>query len=387
MIDTSAQPATARTVYSNVRLLLPDRETLGSLVVENGRITDLAEGPSRAGVDGEGAFLMPGLVELHTDNVETVLSPRPGVKWPVASAVRYHDRTVVAAGITTVCDAIALGDTVPGSTRRELYAQIVDVIGRGARTGAFAADHRIHLRCELVCDELIPVTERYIDDPLVALVSVMDHTPGQRQFADLETFERYYAGKHGMGPDAVRDLVASRQSAQARHAATNRAAIVALAQARGLPLATHDDATVEHVDEAVRERATIAEFPTSFAAARAAHEKGLLVVMGAPNMVLGGSQSGNVSALELAAAGLIDVFSSDYVPQSLLQAPFLMAAAIDAPLHDAIRTVTTNPARALGLGHDRGALAIGMRADLVFVDVVDDDVLVRGVVRDGRRVA
>jgi alpha-D-ribose 1-methylphosphonate 5-triphosphate diphosphatase len=329
---------------------------------------------------------MPGLIELHTDNIETVLAPRPGVRWPLELAAQYHDRIVIAAGITTVCDAIALGDTLPGSSRLEHYAPIIDIISRGVAAGRYAADHLIHLRCELVYDELLEVVARFIDNPLVAILSVMDHTPGQRQFANLAKFEQYYAGKHGLDRAGVARIIEERLRDQEKHAAGNRDAVVAMARKRGIPLATHDDETLEHVAEAVREGAVVAEFPTTREAARAAHEAGLLVLMGSPNVVLGGSQSGNVSALELALDGLVDIFSSDYVPQSLLQAPFAVAAATGAPLYETMRSVTSTPARALRL-EDRGELAIGKRADLLFVDVTDGQARVRGVISNGLRVA
>jgi alpha-D-ribose 1-methylphosphonate 5-triphosphate diphosphatase len=372
--------------YTNAKLQLPGGELFGTLVVEDGRIVDIVAGRTRFGIDSGGAICMPGLVELHTDNIETVLAPRPGVNWPLELAADHHDRGVIAAGITTVCDAIALGDSLPGSARLEHYATIVDVIARGVAAGRYAADHRIHLRCELGYDELIAVVRGFVDDPLVVLLSVMDHTPGQRQFADLAKFEQYYSGKHGLDRAGLARIVADRLRDQERHAAANRDAVVALARARGIPLATHDDATVEHVAEARREGAVIAEFPTTAQAARAAHDAGMLVLMGSPNVVLDASQSGNVSALELAAAGLVDIFSSDYVPQSLLHAPFAVAKLTGAPLFETLRSVTVIPARAIGL-HDRGELALGQRADLLFVDPRGAHPRVTAVVRAGKRVA
>ncbi len=386
MIDTMQRLESGRAAYTNGRLLLPDREVWGTLIVENGRVADIGEGLFRGGVDVGGAICMPGLVELHTDNIETVLAPRPGVRWPLELAAHYHDRSIIAAGITTVCDAIALGDTLPGSSRLEYYAPIIEVIARGAAAGRYASDHRIHLRCELVYDELVEVVARFIDEPLVVLLSVMDHTPGQRQFADLDKFEQYYGGRYGLDRAGIARVMEDRLRAQERHAASNRDRVVAMARERSIPLATHDDALPEHIAEAVREGAAIAEFPTTAQAARAARESGLHVLMGAPNVVLGGSQSGNVSALALAASGLVDIFSSDYVPQSLLQVPFALAAATRAPLYETVRSATSTPARAIGLT-DRGTLEIGKRADLLFVDVDRDQPRICGVVSAGVRVA
>jgi alpha-D-ribose 1-methylphosphonate 5-triphosphate diphosphatase len=386
MIDGARIDTLERTTYTNVRLQMPSGEIAGTLVVENGRIVDIASGRTRSGIDLGGVICMPGLVELHTDNIETVLAPRPGVRWPLELAVAFHDRSVVSAGITTVCDAVALGDALPGSTRPQVEAQIVDAVVRGVAGGRFAADHFLHLRCELVYDELVNVVRRFIDEPRVVLLSVMDHTPGQRQFADLRKFEQYYAGRHGLDAAGVERMVAARRRDQELHAAANRDAVVALARERGIPLATHDDANADHIAEARREGAVIAEFPTSREAARAARDVGMAVLMGSPNIVLGGSQSGNVSALELACDGLVDIFSSDYVLQSLLHAPFAVAAATGTPLHRTMRSVTVTPARAIGLD-DRGELALGQRADLIFVDASGANVRVVGVIRNGKRVA
>lgn len=387
MIAVHAGPATARTTYTNFALQLPDRAFIGSLVVDGGRIVDIAEGTVRGGIDGGGAVLMPGLIELHTDNVETVLRPRPGVRWPFESALLYHDRLVTAAGITTVCDAISIGDTLSGASRLDFLVPVIEQIEAGRARNRFTADHLVHLRCELAYDELVAVVSRFVDNPLTVLISLMDHTPGQRQFASLEKFEQYYTGKYKLEPARVRELIADWQANQEERVPANRAAVVALARERSIPLATHDDATLEHVAQAIDEGAVLAEFPTTLEAARASHEAGLHVLMGTPNVMLGGSQSGNIGAMDLALAGLVDIFSSDYVPQSLIHGPFAIAAATGRPLHETMRTVTSTPAAAIGLLHDRGSIEIGKRADLVFVDASEPYVRIAGVVSNGVRVA
>ncbi|WP_019502506.1 alpha-D-ribose 1-methylphosphonate 5-triphosphate diphosphatase [Pseudanabaena sp. PCC 6802] len=374
-------------IYTNYRLLLPDREILGTLVVRDGTIADIQPDVVAIGQNGGGDYLMPGLVELHTDNLETCISPRPGIRWPLEAAAIYHDRELAAAGITTVCDAIAIGDVTPTSLRFNQYDEAIDAIQKRQQAGGFSVDHRLHLRCELGFDRVYDITERYASSPLLVLISLMDHTPGQRQFVNLDKFKAYYSGKHGIKPGEMERFIQDRLDDQQRHAESSRRALVALTQARGIPLASHDDETVEHVRIALEEGAAIAEFPTTFIAAKEAHTNGLQVMVGAPNLVLGGSHSGNVSAMDLVESDLADIVSSDYVPLSLLQSAFTIAHKTGKPLYETIHLITSNPAKAIRLDGDRGSLEIGKRADLAIVR--DDGVVpkIKVTICQGYRVA
>lgn len=264
---------------------------------------------------------------------------------------------------------------------------MIDVISQGQAAGRFCVEHRIHLRCELAYEKVYEITEQYADHPLLSLISLMDHTPGQRQFARLDKFKEYYMGKHGVTAEQIEEFIVIRQQQQQIHAQKNRKALVELTQAKGISLASHDDATVEHVQEAVEDQVILAEFPTTLEAAKAAHSSGLQVLMGAPNLVLGGSHSGNISAMELVLSDLVDVISSDYVPQSLLQSMFIIAHKTGKPIYEAMRLFTSNPATTINLFHDRGSLEVGKRAD--FVTVHDDGMVpcLISTICQGRRVA
>lgn len=374
-------------IYTNYRLQLPEGETLGTLVVEDGTIREIQPGIVQTGQNGEGDYLLPGLVELHTDNLEQRMSPRPKVNWPLAAAAVYHDRDLAAAGITTVCDAISVGDLTPNSLRMLQFEPMVNALHWGQSNGQFAIDHHLHLRCELGYEKTFELVEQYIEHPMLCLLSLMDHTPGQRQFAKLEKYKEYYMGKHGVGADQIDQFIADRISASQQHAQQNRQNLVQLARTHSLALASHDDATVEHVQEAIDNGVVIAEFPTTIEAAKASHQHGMQILMGAPNLVLGGSHSGNVSAMELMSLGLVDIISSDYVPQSLLQAMFLIMQEQEQPLHEAMKPFTLNPAKAIALDHDRGSLDVGKRADLLAVHHDGIVPRVTGVVRQGKRIA
>jgi alpha-D-ribose 1-methylphosphonate 5-triphosphate diphosphatase len=374
-------------IFTNGRIVTADAEFVGTVVIRDGRIVDVSEGRSHAAdIDLEGDYLVPGLVELHTDNMEKHFSPRPGVKWPAVPAVMAHDTQVAAAGITTVFDSLSLGDVRGDTDRVQNRTRMVEAICEVSERRMTRAEHRLHLRCEVTPDDAIEAVDRWIDLPLVGLLSVNDHTPGQRQFLDPSKLKQYYMGKFAMTEPQFEEFHARALELHERNAARHRREIVSRAQARALPIASHDDATAEHVREAVQNGMTIAEFPTTHEAAEASHEAGLAVLVGAPNLVLGGSHSGNIAAIDLVSAGRADILSSDYVPASLMEGVFkLPASDIGVTLPQAVRLASLNPARAVGL-NDRGEIAPRRRADLVRVRVLGDAPVVRSVWREGERV-
>ena len=226
------------------------------------------------------------------------------------------------------------------------------------------------MRCEVAAEDCLDAFGEFGDDPHVRLVSLMDHTPGQRQYADMELFKRYHIAKGNVTESGFAAYVAPLIERSARYADVHRRTIAGLAAQRGITLATHDDATPGHVAESVELGVRISEFPTTVLAATAADKHGQLIVMGAPNIVRGGSQSGNVAAAELLGLGLLHILSSDYVPSSPLQAVFQLSVDGAVGLADGAKLVSGNPARAVGLD-DRGEIAIGKRADLVQVQPHD----------------
>jgi alpha-D-ribose 1-methylphosphonate 5-triphosphate diphosphatase len=375
------------TVFTNGRIVTAGAEFDGTVVVCDGRVTQVSEGRSNVpdSIDLDGDYLLPGFVELHTDNLEKHFAPRPGVKWPSVPALMAHDTQIAAAGITTVFDSLALGD-VRGETDRVLNKErMIEAICETADRRMTRADHRLHLRCEIVAEDAVATVDRWIDLPLVGLISINDHTPGQRQFLDPEKLRLYHTKKYGMTNDEFEVFRVQAIALHAKNAVRHRSEIVSRAQARALPIASHDDATREHVREAVQNGMTIAEFPTTKEAAEASREAGLAVLVGAPNVVLGGSHSGNIAAIDLVRAGQADILSSDYVPASLMEGVFRLTKAAGISLPQAVKLASFNPARAVGLG-DRGEIATDRRADMVRVRVLGEAPVVRSVWREGERV-
>jgi alpha-D-ribose 1-methylphosphonate 5-triphosphate diphosphatase len=375
-------------ILANALVVTREAVVAGAVRLEAGRIAAVEPGPgARDGaLDCEGDWLIPGLVELHTDVLERHAFPRPGVRWPEEAAVVAYDAQLAAAGITTSFDSLAVGYVIDTGQRPRDPRALAEAIRRAQTRDLLRAEHFLHIRCEVGTAEVVEDFEPFVDDPLVRLVSLMDHTPGQRQFVSVDRYRQYYQGKYGLSDAQMASLIEGRLADQQRYAARHRAEITRRCQARGLTLVSHDDATIAHVEEAAKVGTAIAEFPTTLQAARAARAYGLAILAGAPNVVCGRSHSGNVAALELARQGLLDILSSDYVPASLLHAAVLLHTRLGLPVPAAVAAVSATPAERAGLD-DRGEIAPGRRADLVRVRLVGELPVVRAVWRAGRRVA
>jgi alpha-D-ribose 1-methylphosphonate 5-triphosphate diphosphatase len=378
-------------VFENAQVVTADDVFQGHVVLgENGDIIEVGKGkaPER-GVDLRGDYLLPGLIEIHTDNLEAHFIPRPQVEWHVGGAVQAYDAQIATAGITTVFDSLRIGfsedEARAACGGRTL--DLADALADAAEAGLLRIDHRVHLRCEAPSPDVVSALEEFVGRHDVNLISLMDHTPGQRQFRDIEKYFIYYGGKSGKSQTQMEEIVRKRQSVGAALAASNRPRLVELARKHAIPLASHDDTTMDEVLQSIGEGVTIAEFPTTIEAAEASREAGMATVMGAPNVVRGGSHSGNVAAGELAERGALDILSSDYVPASLLLAAFSLR---DVPaiggLPGAVRLVSRNPALATGLS-DRGEIAVGKRGDLVRVRLAGDHPVPLQLWRQGHRVA
>jgi alpha-D-ribose 1-methylphosphonate 5-triphosphate diphosphatase len=374
-------------IFGNARLVLGNEVLHGHVVVRDGRIAAIGHGAPRSfAQDLAGDWLLPGLVEIHTDNLERHVMPRPKVTFPMQSAVQAHDAEIAAAGITTVFDAIGVGDPYGDGFRARDQSLLLTVLDALEEAGALRADHFIHVRCELPAPNAVELFGPFAWHRRLKLISLMDHTPGQRQWTDIAHARVFYTGKKGWSDAQFDDEVRRAPERQALHATPHRAWFTRFAQEHRIALATHDDTTVEHVDEARALGAAMSEFPTTMAAARRAHALGLRTIAGAPNVVRGGSHSGNVAAIELARAGVLDALSSDYVPGSLLQAAWTLRRDAGYSLPEAVRSISRAPALACGLD-DRGEIAAGLRADFVRVHELGGLPVVREVWRAGARVA
>jgi len=377
-------------VIGNARLVLADRVIeRGWVALADGRIAEVGEGKAPAGSeDARGDLLMPGLIELHTDHLESHYVPRPKVYWDPIAAVVSYDAQLATAGITTVLDSLRVWREEGAEDVDGRAGILAEAISAAREEALLRADHFLHLRCEVPMPDVVEEARELVGRPDVRLMSLMDHTPGQRQFRNEAKLRDYYRGKGGGMTDAQLDVLFEKRFAyQKAHADKNLQQIVALAQQHAIPLASHDDTTEENVTDAIRYRVAVAEFPTTTEAARGLHQAGIGILMGAPNVVRGGSHSGNIAAVDLAREGLLDILSSDYIPSSLLMGALALPKQVPAiDLAAAVRTVTKAPAEAVGLD-DRGEIAVGKRADLIRVHVAREIPVVRSVWREGSRVA
>ena len=371
------------------RIMTPHGLIDGTVAVEAGCIVSVRAGRQvgASGVDFGTDFLIPGIVDLHTDHIERHVFPRMGVMWNYLNALMAHDGVVISGGTTTVFDSLCVGESIKQPERSTMLVPLVAALEQGQKDNLFRADHLLHLRCEICDPDTIALTEALIQSPLARVVSVMDHTPGDRQSPDAERWLVHMARELGIDLPEARERMTELLERSARVGAQVRAHVVARAHAAGLPILSHDDRSAAQVDQAKDEGITVSEFPTTMAAALRARALGVATIMGAPNLLRGGSQSGNVALREVLQADLCDALCSDYVPRSLLDAAFMIADDDTLPqdLIRAVAMVSDIPARMAGLT-DRGRIAPGLRADLVRVRRMGTHNHVVAVWREGRRV-
>jgi alpha-D-ribose 1-methylphosphonate 5-triphosphate diphosphatase len=376
-------------ILANARLILKDEVVHGALRLRDGIIAEIDTGSAvpTGALDMAGDYLAPGLVELHTDNLERHMAPRPGVDWPHRAAIVAHDRELAGTGITTVFDAIRVGSIVSDTRKRygKYARKMADEILAMRDAGALRISHHIHLRAEICSETLVEELAEFGEADRIGIVSMMDHTPGQRQFRDLAKFEDYVCGKNGMSRDGFSDYIDFLYGLQARLGTAHETATVAAASRFGATLASHDDTTAGQVARSHSHGVSLAEFPTTVEAADACNAANISTIMGAPNLVRGGSHSGNVAASALAQLDRLDILSSDYVPAALLIGAVQLGVLWD-DFARGLATVTRNPARSVGL-KDRGTLALGLRADVIRFAAVGDTPLLRGAWCAGQQVS
>jgi alpha-D-ribose 1-methylphosphonate 5-triphosphate diphosphatase len=374
------------TILTNAILVLPAQIVAGTIVLHGTTIAAVQPGRSSApgALDMDGDYLIPGAVDVHTDNLERQVQPRSLARWPSRSAMVAHDAQCAAAGVTTVLDALCLGDLGFDKDRIRTFLDGVVDLDVLTEAGLLKAEHFLHLRCEVPSTDMLGYFDPVADHPLIRMISLMDHSPGVGQYVDMD-FYRELRRRGGLDDATIDRRIKELQDQRARLRAPNRRALLDRIRGKDIALASHDDRTVEEIAENAADGIRISEFPVTMEAARAAKAADMQVIAGAPNIVRGGSHSGNVAAMDLLAADAVDAFASDYVPPALVEAAFQCAREARISLPAAIAMVTDHPARVAGLP-DRGRLEPGLRADIARVRLHENLPIVRQVWRAGERV-
>jgi alpha-D-ribose 1-methylphosphonate 5-triphosphate diphosphatase len=374
------------TILTNARIVLEGEIIHGTVVLDGQAIREVQSGRSNApgALDLEGDVLMPGVVDVHTDNLERQVQPRSNARWPSRSAMLTHDAQCAVSGVTTVLDALCLGDLGFDKERITTFRDGVRDLDALADTGLLKSEHFLHLRCELPAPDLLELFEPVADHPRVRMVSLMDHCPGVGQYANLDRY-RAMRRREGVPSERIEQRILELQAQRAQMREPNRRRLLERMAGSPVVLASHDDRTEEEVEENHRDGIGISEFPVSMVAAKAARARGMRVIAGAPNIVRGGSHSGNVSAAALVRERAVDGLASDYVPASLVEAAFACVGQAGISLADGVALVTAHPA-AMARLDDRGRIARGKRADLVRVREHEGIPVVRQVWRAGERV-
>jgi alpha-D-ribose 1-methylphosphonate 5-triphosphate diphosphatase len=357
---------------SDLRLVLPDGIIeRGALRIAEGHIADIIEGPAPGpALSVPGLMAIPGIIDLHGDMLERDIEPRPRAYFPIDWALYELDKRLAAAGITTAYAAISFAWRQEDLRSQEKAVEIIETVH--ARRAELLVDMRVHTRFEVTNPATAPILADLLERGLVDLISIMDHTPGQGQYGDVDRYVDFITRWLGFKPEHLEaDLLAQVKTAISGKAASGRdwdiiAEVAQLGREYGIPLASHDDDTAAKVLRQAEMGITISEFPVSLEAAQTARDQGLHVIMGAPNAYRGGSNTGNLSALDAIKAGLVDILATDYVPAAPLHAAFRIADEGILPLHESLKMISQYPAEAMSL-HDRGRLEVGARADIVLV--------------------
>lgn len=339
-------------------------------------------------VDANGGYVTPGMIDIHSDYIEHMTAPRPTSLIDFQIGLREAEKELIGHGITTMYHSLSIFKSIDYKYRPirepENVRKLIDLID-STHTRKHLVRHRFHARFEIDNIDQVENLKSYIEEEKVHLVSFMDHTPGQGQYRDLEVYKKTVLGYDTLSDDRIAVLIENHQTKEKMTVDVIRE-IAELASTRNIAIASHDDDSLEKLDLVKSFGTAISEFPITLEIARKAKEKGLFTVAGAPNVILGGSHTGNLSAAEAVEDGCIDILCSDYYPASMLHAVFQLAGSFPLDLVEMFKLVTLHPAQAVNIAEDYGSITVGKKADLLIIERLEPDQfpVVTGVIVDGR---
>ncbi len=355
-----------------------------SIFIENGVISEIGDhrGTCEKTINAHGRYILPGFIDVHSDRIEKFISPRATAVFDYELALKECEKELLQLGITTIYHSISMyGTDVFGQcplrskeSVERLAALIADIHRRN-----HLIHHRFHLRVEIDYIEAYDIAKEMMEQGLIHEISFMDHTPGQGQYRNLEIYEKSI-DTTGMTFDEILEQNRTKTTLSAEQLKE----LADIAHSKGITVASHDDDTVDKLRLNERIGVDISEFPITIDVAKAAHKQGYYTVIGAPNILLGGSHSGNMSAAEAIMEDCGDILCSDYYPQALLHSIFVMHEKYGKPLPEMVNKATLNPAKAMKLDGEYGSIEVGKKADLSIVEILDGYPVITHVLVDGK---
>ena len=322
-------------------------------------------------IDCSDKYIIPGLIDIHSDMIETVIVPRKGLIFDYKIALYEADRQLISQGITTIYHSISIANsTICNRTRTLTVPEMVrigDAINQ--EDAHLLIHHRFHARLELNTIEALELIIDRINSKKIHELSIMDHTPGQGQYSNLETFKVEIRKQYGEIPEYQMNAIIKECQKKPTLSSEQINRLLECANTMSIPIAFHDVETDKQLEFMKRHNIQISEFPlTAYIAAKAA-ENNFFNLVGAPNILRGGSHNKNASALELVESGCANIICSDYYSPSFLPSIFLLPRITQVTLPEAVSFATYYPAKAVHLDHLYGSIAPDKNADILIVDL------------------
>ena len=366
----------------NAQIILPEKVVKGHILIEGHRISEVAESgfpkvkcyPDVTMIDAEDCYVMPGMIDLHSDAIEKEIQPRPNTLFPIDMSFYELEKKLAVSGITTMYHSLTLSDEW-GVRNIDMVINIINNINRLKRTRSMIK-HKIHLRYEVTFLAGVSALESLIRDKSIDFMSYMDHTPGQGQFKDAEALKNFTMQSYGKKEEEVDTFLDKTIENLAMVDWFKLISLAKLANTLGIRLASHDDDTREKIETLLECEGVLSEFPINVETAIYAKSRDIHVCVGAPNIIRGKSHSNNMRAIDAIANNAADIVCSDYLPSAMLPAVFYLTRE-GIKLTEAVKMVTLNPAKALGIDSEVGTVEVGKCADLIFVEMHQDYPILR----------
>ncbi|TVT28969.1 phosphonate metabolism protein PhnM [Salinicoccus cyprini] len=336
-------------------------------------------------IDARGGYVSPGFIDIHSDYIEGIVAPRPTSLMDVNMGIRESERILSSHGITTMFHSLSIyREDLFGHKPIREPRNVEKLIQAIARTHheKHLIRHRLHTRFELDAIDMLPILKQHIKDGNVHLLSFMDHTPGQGQYRNLSIYRDTMKSYQNMSDTEIEQKIVEK-AGYAQIGYDEMKEVADLALASNIAVASHDDDRTERIDFNETIGTTISEFPITMEVAKYAHAKGQHTMAGAPNIMLGGSHSGNLNAKDAIEAGCISILCSDYYPAAMLHSIYKLHREYNHPLEDAMKLITINPAKAVHMDHEIGSVAIGKKADLNVIQFHNDYPVITECIVDG----